>query len=59
MAKRYVTEFANDILKSDAKNTLMRPDIKAARKKKIEEILFEYKGGFTSSREAVMQLASV
>ena len=54
--KEYVFEFANDMLKDDEENALMREDIKAKRKERIEEILFEYKGGYSTTREALWQL---
>lgn len=58
-AKRFVFEFANDIIKTDAANKLMREDIKAARKAEVNEIVFEHKEGFISSVEAVNLIANL
>lgn len=55
--KRYVKEFANDVIRTDAKNKLMRDDIRDKRKTAIEYVLTDYKAGLISEREAVKMIA--
>ena len=54
--KRYVKEFANEILNNDKKNKLMQPQIKKNRKAAIEEILEDCKDGLITNHEALSQL---
>ena len=54
--KRYVKEFANEILNNDKKNKLMQPQIKKNRKAAIEEILEDCKNGLITNHEALSQL---
>lgn len=51
--KRYVIEFANDILNQDKENTLMQPKIKQERKACIDRIINVYKLGLITSMEAI------
>lgn len=57
--KRYVKEFANDILESDKNNNLMKDWLKEERKETIEYILEDYNDGFITSIEAVYKLATI
>ena len=54
--KRYVKEFANEILNNDKKNKLMQPQIKKNRKAAIEEILEDCKNDFITNHEALSKL---
>lgn len=54
--KRYVKEFANEILNDDKKNKLMQSQIKKNRKAAIEEILEDCKDGLITNHEALSQL---
>ena len=54
--KRYVKEFANEILNNDKKNKLMQSQIKKNRKAAIEEILEDCKNGLITNHEALSQL---
>ena len=54
--KRYVKEFANEILNNDKKNKLIQPQIKKNRKAAIEEILEDCKNGLITNYEALSQL---
>ena len=54
--KRYVKEFANEILNNDKKNKLMDLQIKKNRKAVIEENLEDCKNGFITNHEALSQL---
>ena len=54
--KRYVKEFANEILNDDKKNKLMQSQIKKNRKAAIEAILEDCKNGYITNREALSQL---
>lgn len=51
--KRYVTEFANDIINTNKNNPLMRNDIKEKIENYIENVLQDYKAGLVTSREAI------
>lgn len=57
--KRYVKEFANDILESDKNNNLMKDWLKEERKEAIEYILEAYNDGFITAIEAVYKLATI
>ena len=54
--KRYVKEFANEILNNDKKNKLMQPQTKKNRKAAIEEILEDCKDGLVTNHEALSKL---
>ena len=54
--KRYVKEFANEILNNDKKNKLMDLQIKKNRKAAIEEILEDCKNGLITNYEALSKL---
>ena len=47
--KRYVKEFANDILENDKNNNLMKDWLKEERKETIEHILDDYNDGFINT----------
>jgi len=55
--KRYVHEFAQDMLQTDAENTLMLTSIKELRKTRIENILRVYERGMLTDIEAVRAIA--
>ncbi len=57
--KRYVKEFANDILNSDKKNPLMKQEFKDKHKKLIASILEDCEAGLITNAEAVYQLATI
>lgn len=54
--KRYVKEFANEILNDDKKNKLMDSQTKKNRKAAIEEILEDCKSGYITKHEALSKL---
>ncbi len=51
--KRYVTELANDIIKTNRANTLMRDDVRGKIEGIINAILDNYKEGYITAHEAV------
>ena len=51
--KRYVTELANDIIKSNRANTLMREDVREKIEGVINAIVDDYKAGLITAHEAV------
>ena len=57
--KRYVKEFANDILKRDRECVLMPEVVKMERKAKIERLLKCYRMRILSDFEAVQQLVYI
>lgn len=56
--KRYVTEFADDLLKQVNSNDLMDSEIKQQFRETVADILDNYKQGFITAREAVYCLAA-
>ena len=57
--KRYVKEFANDILKRDRECVLMPEVVKTERKAKVERLLKCYRMRILSDFEAVQQLVYI
>ena len=57
--KRYVMEFANDEIRRDMENKLMKPAIRKARREKIENIVRAYKGFRITASEAVRAILEV
>ena len=57
--KRYVKEFANDILNSYKKNMLMKQEIKNDGKNFIAYILENCEAGLITDKEAVRLLAKL
>lgn len=51
--KRYVTELANDIIRTNKANTLMREDVREKIEHTIAAILEDYKNGYITAHEAV------
>ena len=56
--KRYVTELANDIIKSNRANTLMSDEARGKIEGIIAAILDDYKAGLISAHEAVHCMTS-
>jgi len=56
--KRYVTELANDIIKTNRENTLMRDDVRGKIEGIINAILDDYKAGLITAHEAVHAMTS-
>lgn len=57
--KRYVKEFANDILNSDKKNKLMKQEYKDEHRRIVESVLDDYKAGLIGSSEAMYVLSKM
>ena len=57
--KRYVMEFANDEIRRDMENKLMKPAIRKARRAKIENIVRAYKRFSITAAEAVRAILEV
>ena len=57
--KRYVTEFANDLLRKDREAKLMKQHIREERKDKIQQIVKLCKRGSISECEAMRALAEM
>lgn len=57
--KRYVMEFANDTIRQDKENALMKPEIKKQRRARIEEIVRLYKSFRITTTEAVQCILEV
>lgn len=57
--KRYVKEFANDILRRDRECVLMPEVVKTERKVKVERLLKCYRMQILSDFEAVQQLVYI
>jgi len=57
--KRYVIEFANDLLRMDRNAKLMKPCYWKDRKSKIGRIVQVYKSGLITECEAMRLLADV
>ena len=57
--KRYVMEFANDTIRQDKENTLMRPEIKKQRRARIEKIVRLYKSFRITTAEAIQCILEV
>ena len=57
--KRYVTEFANDLLRKDREAKLMKQHIREERKDKIQQIVKLCKRGSISEFEAMRALAEM
>ena len=56
--KRYVEDFASDILNSDNENELMTQDAKRKHKQFIESVLDDCKMGLISDAEAVWAISN-
>lgn len=56
--KRYVTELANDIIKTNRANTLMRDDVRGKIEGIVNAVLEDYKLGLISAHEAVHVMTS-
>lgn len=54
--KRYVMEFANDTIRRDKENALMKPEIKRARRLNIERIVHAYKAYRITTDEALQAI---
>lgn len=54
--KRYVMEFANDKIRQDRANPLMKPEIKKARRLNIERIVHAYKAYRITTDEALQAI---
>lgn len=56
--KRYVTELASDIIRTNQANTLMREDVRGKIEGIINAILEDYKAGLITAHEAVHTMTS-
>ena len=57
--KRYVMEFANDAIRQDKENALMKPEIKKQRRARIEEAVRLYKSFRITTTEAIQCILEV